>query len=151
MRTPLSRMLPIAALTSCFVFTGSRTAAQEKPDVNYITQTTSKISVPEGMVEDDMWKMQQEYYDKVIAKSTILKHYNIYRHAWGSLGATMVITLEYATWEDIEKFSSVEREALEKAAWPDEAARKAFLKKLNDFSDPYHRDEIYTVSNTMRK
>lgn len=98
-----------------------------------------------------MWKMQQEYYDKVIAKSTLVKHYQIYRHAWGSMGATVVITLEFATWEDIMKFNQEEREKLENAAWPDEAARKAFVKKMDSYEDRFHRDEIYTVSNTMRK
>ncbi|MFZ1686982.1 MAG: hypothetical protein WAU70_06160 [Flavobacteriales bacterium] len=151
MKTTLLRLLPIVALTTGLMIPGSHVLAQDKPDVNFITQTTSKITVPDGMTEDDMWKMEQEYFDKVISKSAILKHYNIYRHAWGSLGATVVVTLEYATWEDIEKFSTVERDALEKAAWPDEAARKAFLKKMGSFNDPYHRDEIYTVSNTMRK
>ena len=122
-----------------------------KPDVNFITQTTAKIVVPDGTTEDDMWALQQEYYDKVIAKSTLVKHYTIYRHAWGSMGASLVITLEFATWEDIEKFNMEEREALEKAAWPDEAGRKAFMKKMDSFEDPYHRDEIYTVRNSMRR
>ena len=151
MKMPLLRMLPFAAFGLCTVLSSSTTSAQEKPDVNLITQTISKITVPDGMTEDDMWKMQQEYFDKVLAKSTILKHYTIYRHAWGSLGASIVVNLEFAKWADIDAFNEVEREALEKAAWPDEAARKAFLKKMNAFLDPYHRDEIYTISNTMRK
>ena len=151
MRMPLLRMLPLVALGLCTVLSASHASAQDKPDVNLITQTISKITVPDGMTEDDMWKMQQEYFDKVLAKSTILKHYTIYRHAWGSLGASVVVNLEFATWADIDAFNAVERDALEKAAWPDEAARKAFLKKMNDFLDPYHRDEIYTISNTMRK
>ena len=151
MKMPSLRMLPFAAFGLCTVLSTSTASAQEKPDVNLITQTISKITVPDGMTEDDMWKMQQEYFDKVLAKSTILKHYTIYRHAWGSLGASIVVNLEFATWADIDAFNEGEREALEKAAWPDEAARKAFLKKMNAFLDPYHRDVIYTISNTMRK
>jgi hypothetical protein len=122
-----------------------------KPDVNYVTQTTAKIVIPDGLTEDDMWRMQQEYYDKVLAKSTLLKHYTIYRHAWGSMGASVVLTLEFGSWGDIDKFNSEEREALETAAWPVEADRKAFLKKLNSFEDPYHRDELYVVRNSMRR
>jgi hypothetical protein len=144
------KTVPLAALLLAFATT-TRVAAQEKPDINYITQTTAKIVLPEGTTEDDMWKVQQEYYDKVLSKSTVLLHYNICRHAWGSLGASVVITLEFKTWEDIMKFNETEREALEKAAWPDEAARKAFMKKMDSFEDPYHRDEIYAVRNSMRK
>ena len=138
----MPRQPPLRAQTS---------TAPEKPDVNYITQTTAKIFIPEGGSEDEMWKMQQEYYDKVISKSAAVKHYQIYRHAWGSMGATVVITLEFATWEDIMKFNETEREALEKAAWPDEAARKAFMKKMDSYDHRYHRDEIYDGGNKMRK
>ena len=131
--------------------TATAQTAPAKPDVNFITQSTSKFTIPEGSTEDDMWKLHQEYFDKVISKSTILKHYSIYRHAWGSTGATIVVTLEFAKWEDIMKFNDEETEALEKAAWPDESARKAFQKKMSSFENPYHHDEIYTISNTMRK
>jgi hypothetical protein len=150
MRKTLLRTMLATAL-AIGLMPGTRVMAQDKPDVNFITQTTSRINHPDGTTEDDMWKMQQEYYDKVIAKSTIVKHYQVFRHAWGSVGASLVFTLEFATWEDIEKFNREEREALEKAAWPDETARKAFLKKMDSFEDPYHRDEIYEVRNSMRR
>ena len=145
------KTVPLAGLLLALCCTTSTVIAQEKPDINYITQTTQKIVIPEGSTEDDMWKAMQEYYDKVLSKSTVMLHYNIYRHAWGSLGASVVTTLEFKTWEDIMKFNETEREALEKAAWPDETARKAFIKKLSGFEDPYHRDEIYAVRNSMRK
>jgi hypothetical protein len=145
------KFVPMAALFLALCGTTTRAVAQDKPDVHYITQTTQKIVIPDGSTEEDMWEVMQEYYDKVLAKSVVLKHYEVYRHAWGSLGATVVITLEFNTWEDIMKFNEIEREALEKAAWPDEAARKAFIKKMNSFEDPYHRDEIYVVRNSMRK
>jgi hypothetical protein len=144
------KMIPIAGLFLALCCTTSNAVAQEKPDVNYIAQTTMKIVVPEGSTEKEMWDMLQEYYNKVYAKSTILKHFTVYRHAYGSVGGTMVVNMEFATWADIENFDA-EREALEKAAWPDEAARKAFLKKMGGFHDRYHHDEIYTISNTMRK
>ncbi len=143
--------LPVIALALAIAGGSLRATAQDKPDVSYIAQTTSKIVLPDGATEADMWKMQQEYYDKVLAKSALLKHFSIYRHAYGSMGASIVTTLEFAVWEDILKFNEEEREALEKAAWPDEAARTAFLKKLNSFEDPYHRDEIYTIRNSMRR
>ncbi|MCB9169955.1 MAG: hypothetical protein H6597_07210 [Flavobacteriales bacterium] len=121
------------------------------PDVNYLTQTTTRINVPDGMKEDDMWDMMEEYYQKVLSKSKLLVHYTVYRHAWGSQGATLVMNLEFKTWDDIMKFNRGERQELEKAAWPDETARKAFLDKMDAFWDTHHKDEIYVVSNTMRK
>lgn len=145
------RKLNLLLLLLSFCTNAMRTVAQTEPDFNFITQTTQKINLPDGSTEDDMWNVMQEYYDKVLSKSKILMHYTVYRHAWGSLGASVVTTLEFDTWEDIMKFNETEREELEKAAWPDEAARKAFLKRLDGFEDPHHRDEIYTVRNSMRK
>ena len=151
MKKIVLHMLTATALCVGLLTTATRAVAQDKPDVNFVTQTTQKIVLPEGTTEDDMWKVMQEYYDKVLSKSVVLKHYTVFRHAWGSLGASLVVTLEFDTREDIMKFNETEREALEKAAWPDEAARKAFMKRMNSFEDPYHRDEIYAVRNSMRK
>ncbi|MBK6883704.1 MAG: hypothetical protein IPH05_12305 [Flavobacteriales bacterium] len=144
------KFIPIAAILLAASSTTTNAIAQDKPDVNFIAQTTMRIVVPEGGAEKEMWDMMKEYFDKVYAKSTIVKHCTIYRHAYGSEGRTMVVNTEFATWADIEKFDE-EREALEKAGWPDEAKREAFMKKMGSFQDPYHHDEIYSISNTMRK
>ena len=133
MKKIVLHMLTATVLCVGLLTTATRAVAQDKPDVNFVTQTTQKIVLPEGTTEDDMWKVMQEYYDKVLSKSVVLKHYTVFRHAWGSLGASLVVTLEFDTWEDIMKFNETEREALEKAAWPDEAARKAFMKRMNSF------------------
>lgn len=131
-------------------FTSSTVLAQDEPAVKYIAQTTSEFVMPDGVTREEVQKTFQEYFDKVISKSTIVKHYTMYVHAWGSLGASYVTTMEFDSWEDLDKFNE-EFEKLEKAAWPDEAARTAFMKKLGSYSNPHHRDEIYTVMTTMRK
>jgi hypothetical protein len=129
---------------------GTRAMAQDQPPAHFVVQTTSKFDLPEGTDRAEVQKTYQEYYDKVISKSQLVKHYAMYIHAWGSLGASYVTSMEFDTWADVDKFSD-EFDALEKAAWPDETARKAFMKKLESYRDPYHRDEIYTVMPTMRK
>lgn len=146
--TPLRAQVKPA--TSMADKAASSTAA-EKPDVNYITQTTTKITIPVGGTEKEMMGIWKEYFDKVIAKSTLVKHFTMFRHAWGSLGASIVITYEFTSWGDIDKYHTEEAPSLEKAAWPDEKARTAFLDKMSSYEDRYHRDEIYVVSNGMRK
>jgi hypothetical protein len=140
----LSTVLAAACATS------NSAVAQEQAEVSYIAQTTSQFVMPEGTTRAEVQKTFQEYYDKVIAKSTLVKHYSMYIHAWGSLGASYVTTMEFEKWEDLGKFNE-EFEELAKAAWPDETARKAFFKKLGSYSDPHHSDEIFTVMNSMRK
>lgn len=143
-------ILPIVALSFALCGAGQQAVAQDKPANTFITQTTTNIIIPEGSTREDVQKAFQEYFNKVISKSTLIKHYAIYIHAYGSRGASYVQSMELASWEDISKLDD-EIEALEKAAWPDETARKAFLKKMASYSDPHHSDEIYTVMNSMRK
>lgn len=126
-------------------------SAQEAPKTNFITQATSRLEIPEGEEEDAFWNMQQEYFDKIISKSKLVVHYCIYRHAWGSEGATVVETMEFANWNDIDTFNKVESVALAEAAWPDEKARTAWMKKWRSYEDPHHHDEIYSISLSMRK
>ncbi len=145
-----TRILSIAVLALALGGSAQRTLAQNQPANTYVVQTTVQFVLPEGTTRADVQKAFQEYYDKVVSKSTLIKHFAIYIHAWGSHGASFVRSMEFGKWEDIGKFED-ELEALEKAAWPDETARKAFLNKLDGYSSPYHSDEIYSVMNSMRK
>jgi hypothetical protein len=142
------RALITTAAVLCLMAT---TVAQDEPKTNFLTQATVRLVIPEGETESTFWEMQREYFDKVINKSKLVVHYTICRHAWGSEGATAVESIEYANWSDIETFNRTERKTLEEAAWPDEAARKAFMKKWRSFENPYHKDEIYNISLSMRK
>lgn len=144
------KSLPLAVLLLSAVFSATSAQAQDDAPVHYVAQTTTKYVIPEGSTAEDAKKALQEYFDKVLSKNKYLLHYAMYRHAWGSQGGTLVASMEFASWADIDNFEN-ENEALEKAAWPDETARKAFLKKMSSYLDPYHRDEIYTVVSGMRK
>lgn len=145
-----ANILPIVALSIALCGAGPQATAQDKPANTFLAQTTIHFTMPEGTTREEVQKAFQEYFDKVISKSTLIKHFAIYIHAWGSQGGSYVRSMEFASWEDLGKFED-ELEALEKAAWPDEAARKAFLKKLESYSDMHHSDEIYSVMNSMRK
>jgi len=144
------KTLLVSTATLALGFTSTMAQAQDAPPVKYIAQTTSEFVMLDGVTREEVQKTFQEYFDKVISKSTIVKHYTMYIHAWGSLGASYVTTMEFDSWAELDSFRD-EFEKLEKAAWPDETARKAFLKKLGSFSNPHHSDEIYTVMTTMRK
>jgi len=144
------KILALSTLLAAACVASSSAVAQDKPDYNYIAQTTAKFVMPEGTTRAEVQGAFQEYFDKVISKSKLVKHFSFYIHAWGSLGGSYVRTMEFENWEDIHKMND-EFEALEMAAWPDETARKAFLKKLGSYSDMHHSDEIYTVLNSMRK
>lgn len=125
--------------------------AQDEVKTNFVTQATARLVIPEGEEEKAFWDMHQEYFKNVISKSKLVVHYSICRHAWGSEGATIVERMEFANWSDIERFTKEESMSLAEAAWPDEKTRKAFFKKWRSYEDPYHHDEIYSISLSMRK
>ena len=144
------KTLALSTLLVALCGTSIGAVAQDAPKFDYVTQTTTKFVVPEGATRADMQATFQEYYDKVISKSTLIKHYALLIHAWGSLGGSYVTTMEFAKWDDIGKLGD-ELDALAKTAWPDEAKRTAFFKKLDSYSDMHHSDEIYTVMKSMQK
>lgn len=152
MRNSLIQYLPTIALSVALIGATTATRAQDKPAPapSYVTQTTVRFVMPEGGSGKEFVDMYKEYFDKVIAKNPMIKHYSILRHAWGSVGGSFVIVAEYASWADIEKAGD-ETEKLVEAAWPDKAAREAFFTKLASYQDMYHSDEIYTVQDPFTK
>ncbi len=144
------KTLALSTLLVALCGTSISAVAQDAPKFDYVTQTTTKFVVPEGATRADMQATFQEYYDKVIAKSTLIKHYALLIHAWGSLGGSYVTTTEFANWEDIDKVGD-ELDAPANTARPDAPKRTAFLKKLGSYSYHNHSDEIYTVIKSMQK
>ena len=65
-------------------------------------------------------------------------------------GASIVTSMEFELWAGIDNFEK-ECTKLENEAWPDGAARSAFLKKMASYMDTHHSDEIYTVIKSMQK
>ncbi len=82
-----------AIITAFAAFFLLAATAQDGPKTNFITQATSRLVIPDGEEEEAYWKMQQVFFDKIISKSKLVLHYSIYRHAWGSEGATVVETM----------------------------------------------------------
>ena len=54
------KFIPIAAILLAACSTTTNAIAQDKPDVNFIAQTTMRIVVPEGGAEKEMWDMMKE-------------------------------------------------------------------------------------------
>jgi hypothetical protein len=93
----------------------------------------------------DQWKAhEKEYFDKVTQKNDLIVGANVLVHFYTNDNSEVLFSATYRTWEDIEK-AGVKNAELEKAAWPDEAQRKAFLDKSTSFYTSEHSDEIRTI------
>lgn len=125
----------------------STTSITAQDDVNrpeYITVTTMYWNKDyDGTMAE--WKaMEKEYRDKVTSKNEHVMSANYYTHLLTPNSNEVLAVSVYPTWDDIDKASSRSAE-LEKEAWPDTEARKAFLTKLSSAFANYHSDEIYAT------
>ncbi|MBU3821997.1 hypothetical protein KO566_07990 [Flavobacteriaceae bacterium XHP0103] len=126
-------------------------AQEEQTAPVYITVTTMHWNMDMEDFDMDTWKsVEKEYLDKVIAKNDYVMSSSFYLHNLTPDNTELVYVRSYGSWEDIEK-ASIRDSELEKEAWPDEAERKAFLKKQRAYYSNEHSDEIYSTMTALSK
>ncbi|HEY6143061.1 MAG TPA: hypothetical protein VIV55_06460 [Flavobacterium sp.] len=115
--------------------------AQEEPKPVYITITTMHLNYDAPNLKD--WKKtEQEYYDKVTSKNSLIIGSELLTHFYTANSSDVLLVTVFKTWEDIEKAHEASEELMKKA-WPDEKERKAFQDKYRSYYTPMHSDEIY--------
>lgn len=126
------------------LFTNQTSAQQEEPTF-YLTVTTHHWNMNLPDFDEDKWVAdEKEYFDKVIRKNEYILAANAGMHYLTDDNTEFVRVYLFKSWDDIQK--GIERiSELEKQAWPDDNARKAFLKKLDSYFVPNHSDEIYVT------
>nr|WP_294937821.1 hypothetical protein [uncultured Flavobacterium sp.] len=118
-------------------------AEEEKP--YYLTATTMHWNENLANFSQDEWKAaEKEYFDKVIMKNEFIKGSNVVTHYFTADNTEIIFVYLFEKWEDIDKGWTRNME-LEKQAWPDEKARKAFFEKKSNFYNHRHSDEIYAT------
>lgn len=117
----------------------------EEPKPYYLTATTMHWNENLENFSQDEWKAaEKEYFDKVVMKNEFIKGANVVTHYFTADNTEIIFVYLYEKWEDIDKGWTRALE-LEKQAWPDEKARKAFFEKKGNFYSPHHSDEIYST------
>lgn len=133
----------LLAITSVLLLINVTIFAQEEKKAQYYTVTTMHFNLDNDSDAD--WKaVEKEYMDKVTMKNDYVMNAGYYTHLYTANSTDVKYVQVYSSWEDIDKAGQRNSE-LEKEAWPDETARKAFLKKQGDFYQQVHSDEIYTI------
>lgn len=105
---------------------------------------------PEDGTSEEFDAVRAEYTEKVIHKNPYVVAYYPLRHAWGSDNREMLHIYVVSSLCDIEAMNQSVGGLVE-AAWPDEAARKAFMDKYNKYFTGVHGDYIYTTIPEMTK
>jgi hypothetical protein len=109
----------------------------------YVVVTTLHWNMDyEGFDMAEWEAIEKEFLDKVTMKNELIMSASVYLHHYTADNTELLSVATYASWEDIDKAGDRNAE-LEKAAWPDENARKEFFKKRNAYYAAEHSDEIY--------
>lgn len=133
-----------AIVLALLLFSSTTILAQDAPErPAFVTVTTNHWNMDKENFKMSEWKAaEKEYLEKVTMKNEFILSSAFYLHNMTADNTEFLTVQTFASWEDIGKFGARSAE-LEKAAWPDEAKRKAFLKNLNSYYSNEHSDEIY--------
>ena len=125
----------------CFLLIASLTHAQDEPEGSVYVITTITVMTPDGGSMAELDSLNQLYLEKLVVPNDKIVSQESMMHYYGSDSRDLVVVTEYANWCDIEGSEDV-MDDLAKAAWPDDAERKAFFQKWNSYFK-MHSDEIY--------
>ena len=137
----LTAMVVILMLFSTTIFAQDE-EAPKRPE--YITVTTMYWSKDNDSSMDEWKATEKEYMDKVTSKNEHIIGGWYYTHLLTENSNEVLYVQSYPNWEALDKAAARSSE-LEKEAWPDEEARKAFLKNMNSAFSNYHSDEIFAT------
>ena len=112
---------------------------QKRPE--YVTVTMMYWNKNYDGTPEEWRATEKEYMETVTSKNEFIVGAGYYTHLFTENSNEVMYVQTYPNWEAIDKAGDRNAE-LEKEAWPDEEARKAFTKKMNSAYAQFHKDEI---------
>ena len=122
----------------------------QRPMDHVVNVTTLKSKWPEKGTLSERDSLVGIYNALVINKNEFILSHREYRHYYTPSSSDYMILEEYADLTSMEKAGDMMAD-LEKAAWPDEAQRKAFMDRMNSYFENWHGDAIYSMNPKLSK
>ncbi len=121
-------------------------AQEEAPKgPEFIAVTTMHWNMDIEDFDMETWKsIEKEFLDKVTMKNEFIMGASTYLHLFTADNTELIYVQTFASWDDMGKFGDRNAELI-KEAWPDETARKDFMKKRMAYYANEHSDEIYAT------
>ncbi len=121
-------------------------AQEEAPKgPEFIAVTTMHWNMDIEDFDMETWKsIEKEFLDKVTMKNEFIMGASTYLHLFTADNTELISVQTFASWDDMGKFGDRNAELI-KEAWPDETARKDFMKKRMAYYANEHSDEIYAT------
>ena len=118
-------------------------AQDEKSYVITATKLHWNMALTNFSMED--WKaVEKEYFDKVVSKNPYILGQDVLMHFFTNDNTEIILVHAFDSWGSIELSAAKDLE-LEKAAWPNEKDRTAFMDKRKQYYANSHSDEIYST------
>jgi len=116
--------------------------SQEQPQLFIKVKTMHwNMDLDDFSMQD--WKaLELEYFNKITMKNEYILSATVLQHHFTGDSSEILFITVFDTWNHIDQATQRTNELM-KEAWPDEADRKAFLKKQAKFYANEHSDEIY--------
>ncbi|MUH35896.1 hypothetical protein D9O36_08595 [Zobellia amurskyensis] len=116
---------------------------------NYYMVTTWKLQVPEDGSRAEMMGLLKDFSEKIVFKNDKIISEKVMHHVSGADIRDVVVTTEYASWNDIEA-ANIRQEELMKEGWPKEEEREAYFKSFSKYVVT-HSDEIFQEIPSLTK
>jgi hypothetical protein len=127
------------------LFSSGILSAQDNTDQQYLAVTKMHWNMDMEDFSMKEWQaVEKEFLDKVTLKNDHILATTTSLHFMTEDNTEVLYVQLFNSWNDID-LSSKKNNELIKKAWPDEAKRKAFLKKRDSYYSSYHSDEIYAT------
>jgi hypothetical protein len=115
----------------------------QPPMPKYISVTTMYWNMDKEDFDNEKWMAgEKEYLEKVTKKNEHILSAGFYTHLYSETNMEIKYVQTYASWDGIDKAAARNVE-LEKAAWPDKAARDKKARERESYYEDMHSDEIY--------
>lgn len=108
------------------------------------------FAYPKDGTEKEFNELSKQYFDAVINKNDLIKAYYPNRHAWGADNTEFTEVYVVESLADLENALNKSRD-LFRAAWTDDAKRKAFGDKMDKYDTGVHGDYIYKSVHELTK
>ncbi|MCB0501719.1 MAG: hypothetical protein KDD32_03490 [Bacteroidetes bacterium] len=141
MKTIAHLFITIAVVVSMSTISFAQEEKNQSPPYIVITQAHWNWDNVDG--DQERWlELEQLWHKNVTEKNEYIMSSGVYHHYYTEDNSEVNFVTVYPTWEAIE-LAGQRSDELEKAAWPDEAERKAYNKERNSYYTTEHSDEIY--------
>lgn len=110
----------------------------------------SHFAFPKDGTNKEFAELEKQFFDAVTSKNDLVKAYYPSRHAWGADNTQFNEVYVVDSLADLENALNKNRD-LFKAAWGDEAKRKAYNDKSDKYFNGKHSDYIYKSVHELTK